>query len=186
MAADLAAEAAGDVVLEDFINIAAEMITMAFLEGNKVLSCGNGGSMADAMHFAEEFSGRYRQERKALPAMAIADAAHITCAGNDYGFAEIFARGIEAWGREGDILVGLTTSGNSANIIRAVEQAKTQNMKVILLLGKDGGQLAGKAELEYIAAGKTTDRIQELHMLILHIIIETVERKLFPGNYREL
>jgi len=183
--AQLVALAAKDEGLWQFIAEAADMIVTAFKADKLILSCGNGGSAADAMHFAEEFSGRYRKERKALPVMAISDPTHITCVGNDYGFEEIFARGVMAWGKAGGILVAITTSGNSENIFRATEAAKERNMKVILLLGKDGGKLKGKADLEYIAAGKTTDRIQELHMMILHIIIEMVERTMFPENYQD-
>lgn len=162
---------------------ASELIAAALNSEGKVLSAGNGGSLCDAMHFAEEFTGRFRSNRRALPVMALADPTHITCVGNDYGFDEIFSRGVEAFGRPGDIFVGLSTSGNSPNIIKAVEKAKENKMKVLLLLGKDGGKLAGKADIEFIIPGKTSDRIQEVHMTILHIIIEGTERMLFPENY---
>ncbi len=162
---------------------ASELIAAALNNGGKILSAGNGGSLCDAMHFAEEFTGRFRNNRRALPVIALADSTHITCVGNDFGFDEIFSRGVEAFGRDGDIFVGLSTSGNSANIIKAVEKARANNMKVILLLGKDGGKLAGQADIEFIVPGKTSDRIQEVHMTVLHIIIEGAERILFPDNY---
>ena len=162
---------------------ASELLVRAFNMGNKVLSAGNGGSLCDAMHFAEEFTGRFRSNRRALPVMALADSSHITCVGNDYGFDEIFARGVQAFGQKGDVFVGLSTSGNSANIIKAVAAAKEAGMKTILLLGKDGGSLKGCADIEFVIPGTTSDRIQEVHMTILHIMIEGVERTLFPENY---
>ncbi len=162
---------------------ASEMIAEVFQNGGKGMSAGNGGSLCDALHFAEEFTGRFHKDRKALPVIALADPTHITCVGNDYGFDDIFSRGVEAFGKSGDFFLGLTTSGNSPNIIKAVEKARENNMKVILLLGKDGGKLAGKGDIEFIIPGKTSDRIQEVHMTILHIIIEGVERITFPENY---
>lgn len=171
---------------EDLINKtaeASELLVNAFNAGNKVLSAGNGGSLCDAMHFAEEFTGRFRSNRRALPVMALADSSHITCVGNDFGFDEIFARGVQAFGQKGDVFVGLSTSGNSSNIIKAVAAAKEAGMKTILLLGKDGGALKGSADIEFIIPGTTSDRIQEVHMTILHIMIEGVERLYFPENY---
>ena len=154
-----------------------------FTKGNKVLICGNGGSNCDALHFTEEFTGRFRGDRKALPAIAISDSSHITCVGNDYGFDYIFSRGVEAYGKEGDMFFGISTSGNSPNVIKAVEAAKKLGMKTCVLLGKDGGKLKGMCDYEFIIPGKTSDRIQEIHMMILHIIIEGVERIMFPENY---
>ncbi|MEK6702562.1 MAG: D-sedoheptulose 7-phosphate isomerase [Planctomycetota bacterium] len=151
------------------------MVASAIKAGGKVMICGNGGSLCDAVHFAEELTGRYRADRPALPAIAIADAGHITCTANDYGFEQIFARGVEALGRPGDILIVLSTSGNSENIVRAVHAAKTKGMTTAALLGKSGGRLAGTCDIELIAPGATADRIQELHMLVLHIIVERVE-----------
>ena len=154
-----------------------------FKNKKKVLICGNGGSNCDALHFAEEFTGRFRADRRALPAIAISDSSHITCVGNDYGFDEIFSRGVEAYAQEGDMFFGISTSGNSGNVIKALEAAKKLNLKTCLLLGKDGGKLKGQADYEFIIPGKTSDRVQEIHMMILHIIIEGVERILFPENY---
>ena len=161
----------------------AKELADVFTKGNKVLICGNGGSNCDALHFAEEFTGRFRGDRKALPAIAISDSSHITCVGNDYGFDYIFSRGVEAYGKEGDMFFGISTSGDSPNVIKAVEAAKKLGMKTCVLLGKDGGKLKGMCDYEFIIPGKTSDRIQEIHMMILHIIIEGVERIMFPENY---
>ncbi len=161
----------------------AEELADIFKNGNKVLICGNGGSNCDALHFAEEFTGRFRKERRALPAIALSDSSHITCVGNDYGFDYIFSKGVEAYGKEGDMFIGISTSGNSGNVIKAVEKAKSLGLKTVVLLGKDGGKLKGMCDYEFIIPGETSDRIQEIHMMILHIIIEGVERIMFPENY---
>ena len=162
--------------------IAAEL-AQSFKAGQKLIAAGNGGSACDAMHLCEEFTGQYRNYRAALPAISLTDPSHITCVGNDFGFDEIFARGVEAFGQEGDWFFGLSTSGNSKNIIRAVEVAKERNLKTVILLGKDGGALKGQCDFEFIIPAQTSDRIQEVHMMILHIVIEGVERILFPENY---
>ena len=163
-----------------FIAEAATMIADCFRAGNKVIVAGNGGSLCDAMHFAEEFTGRFRQDRMALPAIALSEPGHITCAGNDFGFDMIFARGVEAYGKPGDLFVGLSTSGNSPNIVKAFEMAQSRNVKTISFLGKDGGSLKGIADVELIIAGfPTSDRIQEAHMAAIHSIIEMVEKQLF-------
>jgi D-sedoheptulose 7-phosphate isomerase len=155
---------------------AGKIMVEAIKAGKKIISCGNGGSHCDAMHFAEELSGRYRENRRALPAIAISDASHISCVGNDYGFDHIFARFIEGLGQAGDVLLGISTSGNSANIIRAVEAAHTQNMKVVLLTGKDGGKLAGKADVEIrVPHFGYADRIQEIHIKVIHILMRLIE-----------
>jgi D-sedoheptulose 7-phosphate isomerase len=179
-------------LLEDFIKTEekekltekiSEDLAEIFKNGGKVMIAGNGGSNCDALHFAEEFTGRFRGNRKALPAIAISDSSHITCVGNDFGFDYIFSRGVEAYGKEGDLFIGLSTSGNSANIIKAVEASKEMGIKTLVLLGKDGGKLKGMCDYEFVIPGKTSDRIQEIHMMILHIIIEGVERIMFPENY---
>jgi D-sedoheptulose 7-phosphate isomerase len=162
---------------------ASRLIAETFQKGGKGLSAGNGGSLCDALHFAEEFTGRFQKDRSPLPVIALADPTHLTCVGNDYGFDHIFSRGVEAFGQPGDFFLGLSTSGNSENIIKAVRKAREKGLKVILMLGKDGGKLAGQADIEFIIPGQTSDRIQEIHMIILHIIIEGVERILFPQNY---
>lgn len=158
-------------------------ISSAFENGNKVIVCGNGGSCCDAMHFAEEFTGRFRNERHPLPVIALSDASHITCVGNDYGFDHIFARSVEAFGNKGDIFIGISTSGNSMNILNAVLTAGEKGMFTIGLLGKDGGNIKKHCRKTIIVPAQTTDRIQEMHIKILHIIIEMVERMLFPENY---
>jgi D-sedoheptulose 7-phosphate isomerase len=161
----------------------ANLIAETFQKGNKVLICGNGGSNADAIHFAEEFTGKFRKERRALPVIAISESSHITCVGNDYGFAEIFARGVEAFGKKDDFFIGISTSGNSENVWRALQKAKENHLQTFALLGKDGGKMKNQADMDIVIPGKTTDRIQEVHMLLLHIVIEQVERILFPENY---
>ena len=161
----------------------SQELALAYKNGKKSLIAGNGGSNCDAMHFAEEFTGRFRKDRKALPSISISDSSHITCIGNDYGFDFVFAKGVEAFGQEGDFFFGISTSGNSKNIIEAVKMAKEKKLKTVALLGKDGGKLKGVCDYEFIIPGETSDRIQEVHMMILHIIIEGVERTLFPENY---
>jgi len=169
--------------IEIVISLAKKM-SQAFQTKNKILICGNGGSACDAMHFAEEFTGRYRQDRKALPVIHLGDVGHVTCVGNDYGFEEIFARGVEAYGQAGDWLIGLSTSGNSPNVIKAFEKAKALGLHTCALLGKSGGKMKDMCEVELIIPGMTADRIQEVHMTILHILIEGIERILFPENYQ--
>jgi D-sedoheptulose 7-phosphate isomerase len=162
------------------IEKAADVLVDALKKGNKILSCGNGGSHCDAMHFAEELSGRYRENRPALAAMAISDPSHISCVSNDFGYNYIFSRFIEGLGNKGDVLVGISTSGNSANIIEAVKAAQLKGMDVILLTGKDGGQLAGYGchEIRVDHFGYA-DRIQEIHIKVIHILIQLIESKLF-------
>ena len=161
----------------------SQELALAYKNGKKSLIAGNGGSNCDAMHFAEEFTGRFRKDRRALPSISISDSSHITCVGNDFGFDFVFAKGVEAFGQEGDFFFGISTSGNSKNIIEAVKMAKEKKLKTVALLGKDGGKLKGVCDYEFIIPGETSDRMQEVHMMILHIIIEGVERTLFPENY---
>lgn len=161
----------------------AELLAERFAAGNKVLICGNGGSACDAMHFAEELTGRFRGERPPLPALACTDPGHITCTANDYGYDKVFARWVGAFGRPGDVLIALSTSGNSANVVEAVRTARSLGVSTVALLGKSGGVLKGVCEEEWIVAGEHADRIQEVHMLVLHALIEGVERRLFPQNY---
>lgn len=161
----------------------ATQLAQQIQAGAQILICGNGGSLCDAMHFAEEFSGKYRKERKPLPVLALADPAHITCVGNDYGFDQIFSRGVDAYGRKGDVLIVLSTSGQSENIVKAVQMAQSKGLLTVALLGKTGGKLKGVCDYEWIVPGLTSDRIQEIHMMILHILIEGIERVLFPELY---
>jgi D-sedoheptulose 7-phosphate isomerase len=173
-------------VLQDFIATphhlaqiekAATLIAQSIKDGGKVLTCGNGGSHCDAMHFAEELTGRYRENRQALPAIAISDPSHISCVSNDFGYEFIFSRYIEALGNAGDVLVGISTSGNSANIIRAAEVARAKGMRVIILSGKDGGKLAPLADVEIrVPHFGYADRIQEIHIKVIHILILLIEK----------
>lgn len=167
----------------DFIERAALQIAECFQSGRKLLIAGNGGSLCDAMHFAEEFTGIFRGKRAALPAMALSDPGHLTCTANDLGYQDVFSRSVEAFGKPGDILIALTTSGNSLNLINAVKVAKEKGLKTISFLGKTGGTLKGMSDLEWRVEGFSfSDRIQEAHMAAIHIIIEMVEKKLFYVN----
>jgi D-sedoheptulose 7-phosphate isomerase len=160
-----------------------QLLTETFRAGGRLFTCGNGGSHCDAMHFAEEFTGRYRKDRKPLGALALGDASHVTCVGNDYGFNEIFSRQLEGLARKGDLLVGLSTSGNSENVMRAFSKAKEIGVKTAALLGRDGGKMKAMADLAIVIPAQTSDRIQEMHIKLIHTVIETVERQLFPENY---
>lgn len=165
---------------------AAQVLIATFEAKGRVYACGNGGSMCDAMHFAEELTGRYRKDRAALGATAISDAGHLTCVGNDHGYDNVFSRYIEGHGREGDCLVALSTSGTSKNIIRAAEAAKARGMKVIILSGRRSEKLEPLSDVYVCTPGGTyADRVQELHIKVLHILIELIERHFFPENYLE-
>ncbi|MFN7021581.1 MAG: SIS domain-containing protein [Phycisphaerales bacterium] len=166
-----------------------DVLMRCFAEGGKVLVCGNGGSACDAMHFAEELTGRFRPpppgrpDRPPLPALACTDPGHITCTANDFGFDEVFARWIRALGRPGDVLILLSTSGNSENIVRAAEAGRERGLRTVALLGRGGGRMRGRCDLEWIVGGEDSrsDRVQELHMLILHTLVECVEVRMFPA-----
>lgn len=174
-------------VLQDFlsnqqslksIEDAAKLIAASVKQGGKVISCGNGGSHCDAMHFAEELTGRYRDNRKAIPAICVSDPSHISCVSNDFGYEFVFSRYLEALGNKGDVLLGISTSGNSANIIKAAQTAKEKGMKVIILSGKDGGKLAPLADIELrVPHFGYADRIQEVHIKIIHILILLIEKE---------
>lgn len=165
----------------DFIAKTSSMLAQTFVEGGKILIAGNGGSLCDAAHFAEELTGNFRKYRKALPALALADSAHLTCVANDFGFEKVFSRAVEAYGKAGDVFIGLTTSGNSPNIIQGFEEARKLGLKTIAFLGKGGGKLKGIADAELCVDGFSySDRIQEVHMAVIHILIEIVELILFP------
>lgn len=162
----------------EVIQRASTIIAGSVLAGGKVISCGNGGSMSDAIHFAEELSGRFRDDRRALPAIAISDPGHLTCVANDYGFDKVFARFVEAMGKPGDVLLAISTSGNSANVLLAAEAARKQNMKVVALTGKDGGKLGPLADVEIrIPHRGYADRIQEVHIKVIHILILLIEKQ---------
>lgn len=165
------------------VNQAVQLFVESFKNGGHAFSCGNGGSLCDSMHFAEELTGRFRKDRRALPAVSIADPSHISCVGNDFGYDQIFAKFLEGWGHKGDVLLAISTSGNSANVIEAVKMAKSKQMKIVGLLGKSGGALKDMVDVPIIVESNVTDRIQEIHIKIIHIFIEGIERSLFPENY---
>lgn len=159
------------------IEKAGNLMISSIHHGGKILSCGNGGSMCDAMHFAEELTGRYRDNRKAIPAISISDVSHISCVGNDYGYEHIFSRYIEALGNNGDILLAISTSGNSKNILKAIEAAKIKGMKIVGLTGKDGGAMASLCDVEIRAPHSNyADRAQEIHIKCIHSLIDHIER----------
>ncbi|MCU8408589.1 D-sedoheptulose 7-phosphate isomerase [Vibrio vulnificus] len=161
------------------IEAAAKMIAESFKQDGKVLSCGNGGSHCDAMHFAEELTGRYRENRPGYAGIAISDPSHLSCVSNDFGYDYVFSRYVEAVGRKGDVLFGLSTSGKSGNILKAIEAAKAKGMKTIALTGKDGGKMAGLADVEIrVPHFGYADRIQEVHIKIIHIIIQLIEKEM--------
>ncbi|MBG6245692.1 MULTISPECIES: D-sedoheptulose 7-phosphate isomerase [unclassified Symbiopectobacterium] len=177
-----------DAFLSDDANIqsiqnAAVLLADAFKAGGKVISCGNGGSHCDAMHFAEELTGRYRENRPGYPAIAISDPSHLSCVSNDFGYDFVFSRYVESLGREGDVLLGISTSGNSGNIIKAIDAARAKGMKVITLTGKDGGKMAGTADVEIrVPHFGYADRIQEVHIKAIHILIQLVEKEMAKGQ----
>lgn len=161
------------------IEQAVILMSKALENGNKIISCGNGGSMCDAMHFAEELSGRFRNNRKGLAAVSISDPSHISCVANDYGYDFVFSRYLEALGQPGDVLLGISTSGNSQNVILAVDKAKELGITSIVLTGKDGGKLARLADLEIRAPYSTyADRAQEIHIKVIHNLILGIEQQL--------
>jgi D-sedoheptulose 7-phosphate isomerase len=170
----------------DALERAGNLLVNAIKSGKKIISCGNGGSMCDAMHFAEELTGRFRDDRPSLPAISISDASHLTCAANDYGFESIFSRYVEGIGQQGDVLFVLSTSGNSANILKAAKVALTKGMKVIALTGKNGGKLAEIVDVEIrVPHMGFSDRIQEIHIQVIHSLINYVEKKLAENTGNE-
>ncbi len=163
----------------DKIERAAQAMSKAIRQGGKIISCGNGGSMCDAMHFAEELSGRFRENRKALPAISISDPSHLSCVANDYGYEFVFSRYIEALGEESDVLLAISTSGNSKNIIQAIHIARQKNMKIIGLTGKDGGQMGQICDVEIrVPYSDYADRAQEIHIKVIHSMIHRIEELL--------
>ena len=158
------------------IDRAAQAMLQAIKADGKILSCGNGGSHCDAMHFAEELTGRYRGNRPGIAAIAISDVSHISCVGNDYGYDQIFSRYVEAVGRKGDVLLAISSSGNSANVIKAIEAAKAKGITVVGLTGKDGGKMAGLVDIEIRAPhSEYADRAQEIHIKVIHSLIDSIE-----------
>jgi D-sedoheptulose 7-phosphate isomerase len=184
-AADGLSRLQSDSAMLERIAQAGAVLADTFAAGGKAYSCGNGGSMCDAMHFAEELTGRFRDNRPGYAALAISDPGHLTCVGNDYGYEQVFARFIEAHGREGDVLLAITTSGTSRNVLAAAQAAKRLGMKVIGLTGRAGTPITDLADIAIVTpGGKYADRVQELHIKVIHILIELVERRLAPDNYR--
>ncbi len=161
------------------LEIAGKIMTTAIKNGGKIISCGNGGSMSDAMHFAEELTGRFRDNRASMPAISISDPSHISCVGNDYGYDFIFSRFVEGVGNQGDVLLAISTSGNSANVVKAAEIAQQKGMKVVGLTGKDGGKLASFCDVELrVEHYGYADRIQEIHIKIIHSLIHYIENEM--------
>jgi D-sedoheptulose 7-phosphate isomerase len=166
------------------IDKAGTVLATTFKQGGRVFSCGNGGSMCDAMHFAEELSGRYRRDRAGLPASSISDPGHLSCVANDYGYEHVFARYLEAHAKKGDCLLAISTSGTSKNVIAAVTTAQRMGITVIGMMGQSNSLLGTMADIKISTPGGAfADRVQELHIKIIHIMIELVERQLFPANY---
>ncbi len=165
------------------IDLAAKTMIQAIQNDGKILSCGNGGSHCDAMHFAEELTGRYRNNRPGIAAIAISDVSHISCVGNDYGYDQVFSRYVEAVGRKGDVLLAISSSGNSANVVKAIEAAKTKGMVVVGLTGKDGGKMAELVDIEIRAPFSAyADRAQEIHIKVIHSLIDSIEVGLDYAN----
>ena len=173
---------ASESFLKSFDEFQAILID-AVKTGKNVFVCGNGGSHCDAMHFAEEFTGRFKKDRRALGALALGDPSHLTCVSNDFGFQFVFSRQVEGLGREGDLLIGISTSGNSLNIIEAMQSAKTKKMKTIGLLGKNGGKIAPLVDCAVIVPSESTERIQEIHIKVIHSVIEGMEKTVFAELY---
>ena len=165
---------------------AGALIANTLKAGGRIYSCGNGGSMCDAMHFAEELSGRFRQDRPAYAAMAISDPSHLSCVGNDYGYDQVFARFLQGHGRAGDVLLAISTSGTSKNVLAAAQLARQLGVKVIGLTGKPATPLVALSDIAVITpGGQFADRVQELHIKVIHLLIELTERALAPENYSE-
>jgi len=164
------------------IEALAKQMAAVLSKKGKLIACGNGGSMCDAIHFAEELSGRFQQDRQALPGIALSDPGYLSCVANDYGWENVFARGVEAYGESGDLLLGISTSGNSLNIINAIAAAEKKNCFTAALLGKEGGKLKGLCDYEIIVPSNNTARIQEIHTIVIHLLIELIENELFAST----
>jgi len=186
-AADSLSRLQSDSAMLERIAQAGALLADTFAAGGRAYSCGNGGSMCDAMHFAEELTGRFRDDRRGYAALAISDPGHLTCVGNDYGYERVFARFIEAHGRAGDILLAITTSGTSRNVVAAAQAAKDLGMKVIALTGRASTPITELADIALVTpGGRYADRVQELHIKVIHLLIELVERRLAPENYTDV
>lgn len=178
-AADILERFRSDPSNIEAVERAGDLMVAALKAGGKLISCGNGGSMCDAMHFAEELTGKFRDDRPAIAAISISDPSHLTCVGNDHGFEQVFARFVQAHGKQGDVLLAISTSGNSPNVLRAAEAAKKQGVKVVGLTGKDGGKLAPLCDVEVrVPHNGYADRVQEVHIKVIHALIDHIEREL--------
>lgn len=186
-AAHALASLLADEKMLEAIDQAGSLMAAAEKAGGAVYSCGNGGSLCDAMHFAEELTGRFRSNREPLRAVAIADPAHLSCVSNDFGYEHVFSRWVEAFARPGDVLLAISTSGTSRNVLAALEAAHRKGAKVVGLTGKADSPLAREADIAIVTPGGTkwSDRVQELHIKVIHILIELIERELAPQNYSE-
>jgi len=182
-AARLATWLRDDEAAQEAVLAIARDLAKSLKAGGRALSCGNGGSMCDAMHFAEELTGRFEGDRPPLAAMAISDPSHLSCTANDFGFDQVFARGVQAWGRKGDVLIALSTSGNSPNILAAIDVARQIGMVTVGLLGKGGGKALDRCDHAIVVPADRSDRVQEIHIKLIHTMIELVERELHPENY---
>ena len=185
-AQDALAQLLSDEAMLERINAVGDLMADAIKAGGRIYSCGNGGSLCDAMHFAEEMTGRYRKDRPAYAATAIADASHLACVANDYGYEFVFSRYVEGVARTGDVLLGISTSGTSRNVLRAVEAARAKGVKVVSLTGRADSPIAKLSDIAVVTpGGRYADRVQELHIKCIHIFIELIERRLNPENYAE-
>lgn len=184
-ARDLAAANAEDAGLHRALADIGRRCAETLRAGGRLISFGNGGSMCDASHFAEELTGRYRKDRRPLAAMCLNDAGHITCSANDFGYESIFARGVEAHARPGDVVLAFSTSGNSGNVLQALEAGRKAGAHTVGFLGKGGGKARPLCDLALIVGGQTADRIQEQHIQLVHTLIEMIERQLVPENYAD-
>ncbi|MCF8429194.1 MAG: D-sedoheptulose 7-phosphate isomerase [Bacteroidia bacterium] len=164
----------------DAIEKAGQLMVDSIKTDGKIISCGNGGSMCDAMHFAEELTGKYRNDRPAIGAISMSDVSHMACVGNDYGYDFVFSRYLEAVGRKGDVLLAISSSGNSVNVLKAMEVAKQKGIKIVGLTGKDGGKMASLCDVEIRAPfSKYADRAQEIHIKVIHSLIDFIERNVY-------
>ena len=178
-ASEVLAKFMGDPQNLKAVKDAGDLLVRSLKEGKKVLSCGNGGSLSDAMHFAEELTGRFRDDRKPMPAMAISDPSHMSCVANDFGYDHVFSRVVEAMGQKGDVLLAISTSGNSKNVLNAIQAAKKNGMKVIGLTGKGGGEMAKICDVEVRAPHTAySDRAQEIHIKVIHTLIHYIEENI--------
>jgi D-sedoheptulose 7-phosphate isomerase len=174
---------ANDEASMNKVKEAGDLMVHSLRNGGKIVSCGNGGSMCDAMHFAEELTGRYRDDRPSIAAISISDPSHMSCVGNDYGYQFVFSRFLQGMGREGDVLLAISTSGNSGNVIEAAKTAREKGIKVIGLTGKDGGKLAPLCDVEIrVPWMGYADRVQEIHIKVIHSLIDHIEKNLSPNE----